>query len=248
MKHSADFRTRLRRIKGDKVAKKTAIVTGASGGLGRLIAQRLSEAGYRVVDCSRTSLNPVDVREPKQVTRFITSVFAEFGRIDVVVNNAGYIQPLAPMSRTSDEALLNAFQTNAYGPFFVMRSVIPIMSRQGGGIIVNIASKAAIYTVPKLGVYSASKAALVSLTEAAAKELRNTEVLCIAVCPSGMRTRMRAAVYGRGDARAQQSPRRVADLVSEIIHSRTVNGIPLNQGACVIIRKDKIAVREMHDG
>jgi NAD(P)-dependent dehydrogenase (short-subunit alcohol dehydrogenase family) len=227
---------------------KTAIVTGASKGLGRLIAQRLSDERYRVVECSRSSPNPVDVRDPAQVRRFITGVRAKPGRIDVVVNNAGYVPPLGPLSLTKDEVLVNAFQTNTFGPFYIMRSIIPIMTKQGGGIIVNIASKAAIYTVPRLGVYSASKAALVSLTEAAAKELKNTNVFCVAVCPSGMRSRMRSSVYGQRDADRQQSPLRVANLVTEIIKRRTVNGSPVHQGACVIVRANEIEIREMRDG
>jgi NAD(P)-dependent dehydrogenase (short-subunit alcohol dehydrogenase family) len=237
----------MKGTKGHK-ATKTAIVTGATRGLGRIVAQILSDAGYRVADCSRTSPHPVDVRQPKQVSKFIANFVAKHGRIDVVVNNAGYVQPLAPLSRTSERVLQNAFQTNTFGPFFVMKTVIPIMRRQSQGMIVNIASKAAIYTVPNLGVYSASKAALVSLTEAAAKELSNTNVLCVTVCPSGMRTGMRAAVYGSENANAQQSPQRVATFVGEIINSRTVNGIPINHGACVIVRKDKVEIREMQDG
>ena len=237
----------MRQVENSKPSK-IAIITGASKGLGRLIAQRLGETGYGVVDVSRTSSRPVDVTKPDQVTKLIQRVASEHGRIDVVVNNAGYAHPVVPLSQITDEELFESFQTNTFGPFFVMRSVIPMMRRQGDGMIVNIASKAAIYTVPGLGAYSASKAALVSLTQAAAKELRNTGILCVTVCPSGMRTQMRAAVYGRRDAKEQQSPRRVASLIDEIINKHTLDHMPINQGACIIIRKDKVTIQEMKDG
>ena len=190
----------------------------------------------------------MDVRKPEQVAKLVQTVVSESGRIDVVVNNAGYVQPLSPISQTTGAVLLDSFQTNTFGPFFVMKNVIPIMQKQGKGTIVNIASKAAIYTVPELGAYSASKAALVSLTQAAAKELRNTNIICVTVCPSGIRNRRRAAVYGEADAKKQQSPQRVARFIHEIINKHTANHLPVNQGACVIIRKDKVAIEEMKDG
>src|SRR6266705_151489 len=150
---------------------KTAIVTGASKGLGAQIARKLRGTGVQVVGWSRTSPNPVDVRDSSQVERHAATVLAQTGKVDVLINNAGFVQPLLPLARTSDESLLNAFQTNVYGPFYTMRSVIPSMVKRNEGMIINIASKSAIYPVPKLAIYSASKSALVSLTQAVAKEL-----------------------------------------------------------------------------
>ena len=227
---------------------KTAIVTGASRGLGAQIARRLRGAGIQVVGCSRTSPNPVDVRNSSQVNRLVADVLAETGRIDVLINNAGFVQSLRRLERTSDENLLNAFQTNVFGPFYTMRSVIPAMVKRNKGIIINIASKSAIYPVPKLAVYSASKSALVTLTQAVAKELRDTKVVCLAVCPAGMRTAMRAAVYGDENAKEQQSTQRVANIVCEIATNGTASGRPASQGSCIIIRRDHVEIREMQDG
>src|SRR2546425_9959971 len=162
---------------------KTAIVTGANKGLGAQIVRRLRAAGFHVVGCSRTSPNPLDVRDSAQVDKLVAGVLSESGRIDVLINNAGFVQSLSSLEQTSDESLLNAFQTNVYGPFYTMRSVIPSMVKRNEGMIINIASKSAIYPVPKLAIYSASKSALVSLTQAVAKELRDTRVVCLAVCP-----------------------------------------------------------------
>ena len=227
---------------------KTAIVTGASRGLGAQIARKLRGAGVKVIDGSRTSRHPVDVRDSLQVNSFTDHVLAETGRIDMLINNAGFVQSLGPLDHTSDDTLLNAFQTNVYGPFYAMRSVIPAMVKRNKGVIVNIASKSAIYPVPKLAVYSASKSALVTLTQAVAKELRSTNVLCLAVCPAGMHTAMRAAVYGEENAKEQQSIQRVANIVCEIATKRTASTMPISQGSCIIIRKDHVEIREMQDG
>jgi NAD(P)-dependent dehydrogenase (short-subunit alcohol dehydrogenase family) len=235
---------RLRRCR----TTRTAIVTGATGSLGKLIVRKLEKAGLTVVGCSRTGPNRVDVRDPKQVRRFVTGLLKKQGRIDVLVNNAGHVQPLVSLERISDEELFKSFQTNTFGPLFMMRCVIPAMIKQNNGIIINIASKAAVYTTPLLGAYSASKAALVSLTQAGAKELRNTNVLFFAVCPAGMKTNLRAAVFGEADANRQQDPARVAKVVSDIITKQSVENMHLNQGACVVVRKNEITVIPLQDG
>lgn len=226
---------------------KTAIVTGASKGLGSQIARRLRRAGFHVVGYSRTSPNHVDIRDSSQVSRLAADVLEEKGKIDVLINNAGFVQSLSTLERTSDEDLLNAFETNVYGPFYNMRAVIPSMVKRNEGIIINIASKSAIYPVPKLAVYSASKSALVTLTQAVAKELKNTKVVCVAVCPAGMQGTMRAAVYGDENAKEQQSTGRVANIVYEIVMNGTASGTPVSQGSCTVIRKDRVEIREMQD-
>jgi short-subunit dehydrogenase len=226
---------------------KTAIVTGASKGLGAQIVRRLRRAGFHVVGFSRTSPNRVDVRDSSQVNRLVSEVLAERRGIDVLINNAGFVQSLTPLERTSDEDLLDTFETNVYGPFYTMRSVIPSMVRRNKGVIINIASKSAIYPVPKLAAYSASKSALVTLTQAVAKELRKTKVVCLAVCPAGMRGAMRATVYGNENAKEQQSTGRVANIVYEIVMNGTASRRPVSQGSCTVIRKDRVEIREMQD-
>ena len=227
---------------------KTAIVTGASKGLGAQIARKLRGSGIQVLDWSRTSANPVDVRNSSQVQKMAANILAETEKVDILINNAGFVQTLLPLEQTSDEDLLSTFQTNVYGPFYTMRSVIPSMVKRNEGIIVNIASKSAIFAVPKLAAYSASKSALVTLTQAVAKELRNTNVVCLAVCPAGMRGAMRASVYGDENAKEQQSTERVANIVYEIVTNRTTEKRRVSQGSCIIIRKDRIEIREMQDG
>jgi len=87
-----------------------------------------------------------------------------------------------------------------------------------------------------------------SLTQVAAKELKGTDVYCVAVCPEGIKTRMREAVYGATDSSRQQEPDRVAKVIADLAISKAVEGKSVSQGGIVIVRKDAVSVIEMEDG
>lgn len=227
---------------------KVAIVSGASKGLGRAIASALSREDFEVEGFSRSSEPSLDVGDSVQVRRFVERVVRMHGRIDALVNNAGFAQKLASVSELSDDVLSETFRTNVFGPFYMMRSVIPVMLKQDSGTIVNIGSKSAVFAVPNLAAYSASKAALVSLTQAAAKELRNTNVLCYVVNPAGINTTMRTHIYGAENAKMQQSPKRVAGIIAELVTKHSINGIPAQHGSSLIIRRNGITTMELQDG
>ena len=108
----------------------------------------------------------------------------------------------------------------------------------GGGVIVNVASRAGVVPVPGLAAYSASKSALVSLTLALAKELGSNKVFCVSVCPGGMETEMRAVAYGPESARGQLDPLRVASVVVELASERSIEGRPVRSGAAVLVTKE----------
>lgn len=225
-----------------------AIVTGASRGLGRRVGHDLAGRGYTVAACARSPKPPefgealyraVDVSEASAVSRFVAETLSQFGRVDVLVNNAGYANPPSPIPETDDAAVARCFGTNVLGPIAFMKCVLPVMTRQAeGGVVVNIASRAGVTPVPGLAAYSASKSALVSFTLAAAKELAEGRVLCVTFCPAGMHTEMRASVYGRSDAEGQMDPQTVADLVVEVAMHRTVNGTPPPSGAAVLVSRE----------
>ncbi len=232
---------------------KVAIVTGASKGLGELIAHQLERQGFGLALCARTCADGwqstlkhtyrVNLRGPPEAERFVDSVIADFGRIDVLINNAGHGGPTGPFEDTSDMELLSCFETNVFGPFTLMRKVVPLMKKQGQGMIINIGSKSAVYANPHLAIYSASKSALVTMTQAVAKQFRDsgTNILCVSVCPSGMSTLLRESIYH--DAKEQQSPQRVANLVYEIVTGR----FNVRQGDTLIVRKNEIITRELED-
>lgn len=238
---------------------KVAVITGASSGLGLLMAIKLHKKGYKIYTCSRNNAKNmdvdflsenVDVRNEMQVKDFIDMVMRRFGRIDILVNNAGYAYPKQAIEEATDEILYNSFETNVYGPFYFIRKVIPIMKKQGKGAIINIASKAAVYVNPSLALYSASKSALVALTQAIAKELRSLDmdIYCISVSPAGLNTKMREVVYGKEDAEKQMDPQTVADMIVKIIEERQISQEKVPQGSNIIIKGGNAIVKVMEDG
>lgn len=225
-----------------------AVVTGASRGLGSKTVQDLVAAGFTVAACARAPRAPatgeslyrsVDVGDSPSVDHFLKEVGARFGRIDVLVNNAGYANVPTPILETEDATAEQSFRVNALGPIAFVRRVLPTMLGQPeGGVIINIASRAGVTPVPRLAAYSASKSALVSFTLAAAKELTDEKILLVALCPAGMNTEMRASLYGAEDANLQMDPARVSKLVVELASQRTVGGVRVSSGSAIIVAKE----------
>lgn len=225
-----------------------AVVTGGNRGLGGAIAADLVRRGYRVATCSTSTRPPglgealhrrVDVTDAAAVEAFVTELHRQFGRVDVLVNNAGYSQAPSPLAQTPEEVARACFATNVLGPYFLLRRVLPLMLAQPeGGAIVNIASRAALVPVPGLAAYSASKTALVALTLALAKEAGNDRVFCVAVCPGGINTEMRAALYGAADAGLQLDPKVVATLVGDLATDRALEGRAVRSGSAVLVTRD----------
>jgi NAD(P)-dependent dehydrogenase (short-subunit alcohol dehydrogenase family) len=181
---------------------KVAIVTGAGRGIGRAIAAELGRAGCRLALCSRTESSiayadelsssgvaavgsTVDVSDIEAFAQFVHEVADREGKIDVLVNNAGvnHSGSIATMDAESFDAI---FSVNVRGLFYAIQSVLPYMSEQRSGKIVNVASVVARSPVPLYSAYSASKAAVVSLTQALALELAPYNLNVNAVCPANI--------------------------------------------------------------
>jgi len=162
---------------------KTILITGCSSGFGRATALESLAAGWNVVatmrdptawdgpaENGRLLLLPLDVNNDASVAAAVREGVKRYGKIDVVVNNAGK-GLFSVFEATSDETAKSVFETNVFGPMRLMRTVIPLMREAGGGRIVNVTSSAAISPEPLLTIYSASKAALDAFTEAVQFEL-----------------------------------------------------------------------------
>lgn len=176
------------------------LVTGASSGIGRAIVDRLSREGYTVIGTSRRAsgfpadgdregvpMIPLDVTDPSSVETAVSYVHRQYGRIDVLVNNAGF-GVAGSVEDTSPEEAFAQFDTNFFGVHRMIRAVLPIMRAQQKGLIVTVSSVAAILTVPYQGMYSASKHALEALMEALRIECRPFGVKGVLVEPGDTKT------------------------------------------------------------
>lgn len=165
--------------------KKVWFITGTSSGFGRALAEEVLAKGDRVVATARkpevlqdlieqypdaARAVKLDVTNTEDAKNSVREAVAEFGRIDVLVNNAGYAL-VGAIEETSDEQVRQQFDTNVFGVLNVTREVLPVLRRQKSGHIVNIGSVVGIAAMPLLGIYSATKFALEGLSEALAGEL-----------------------------------------------------------------------------
>jgi len=184
---------------------KTVLITGGSRGLGLEIARELIKQGSRVAVCARDQKEldaawrdlslygreiftvRCDVTSPEEVEKMILLVEEEFGEIDVLINNAGLISagPLEVMTTKDYETMM---KIHFWGPLYTILAMLPRMERKGGGRIINIASIGGKISAPHIVPYSASKFALVGLSEGLAAEMRKNRIFVTTVCPGLMRT------------------------------------------------------------
>ncbi len=165
--------------RGDDLTGRAALVTGGTRGIGLAIARRLTDSGARVLVCGRSEpdrlpadleFTPADVREPEQAAAAVTAAVSRFGRLDIVVNNAGG-SPSVPAAVASPNLITAVVRLNLLAPFFVAQAANAIMQTQdGGGLILNIGSVSAIRPAPGTAAYAAAKAGLITLTQALAIE------------------------------------------------------------------------------
>ncbi len=219
-----------------KLKDQIAVITGGSMGIGEAIAKLFVAEGAKVVLCSRdvvrceearqrighleqTGSFACDVRDRKSIDDMIARVLSHFGRIDLWINNAGY-----GLLDSTEKLDLNAaralFETNVFGAVQCMQAVIPVMKRQGSGVIANISSGAGYVGVPYMPAYCASKHALNAFSHASRLELKGTGVSVVSVCPGYVQTAFgENAVKGSesrrvgGSTRHGISPERVARAV-----------------------------------
>ena len=173
------------------------LVTGASSGVGRATALALAARGHRVFGTSRTpsrdagpvEMLPLDVRDDASVAACVAAVATAAGRLDVLVNNAGYEQAGALEELSLEEARAQ-FETNFFGVVRMVNAALPLMRRQRSGRIVNVSSLAGLSPIPFMGMYSASKFALDGYTEALRLEVSPLGILVSQVEPGFLRTEM----------------------------------------------------------
>jgi 3-oxoacyl-[acyl-carrier protein] reductase len=172
----------------------TALVTGASRGIGRAIALRLAADGMLVIRVSRTEGEfPCDVADAAQLRATLAQLDRRIGAIDILINNAAYGGPLHDVEATDDDEWERYLATNITAPFRLCRHYLPRMKAQGFGRIVNIASVLGLVGAPQSAAYAAMKHALVGLTRSLALEAAPFGVTVNALCPGYIETEMTRA-------------------------------------------------------
>ena len=176
---------------------KVALVTGASSGIGEATAQRLAKAGYKVYGTSRRGgqvgrqpfeMLPLDVTSDESVETAVGTLMRLEGRIDLLVNNAGFGVAPAGAEESSIEQARSIFDTNFFGMIRMIRAVVPHMRRQRAGRIINIGSVLGFLPMPYMALYSATKHAVAGYSEALDHELRTQGIRVSVVEPAYINT------------------------------------------------------------
>jgi NAD(P)-dependent dehydrogenase (short-subunit alcohol dehydrogenase family) len=188
----------------------TAIVTGASSGIGRAISDRLTSDGYVVFGTSRTdpALHRLDVTDARSCDALIASILEKAGRIDVLVNNAGYSM-LGAQEELSDDEVRAMFEVNLFGAMRLARSVLPAMREARRGQLVHVSSVSGLIPSPFMGAYGATKHALEGWSKALDHELRPFGIRSFTVRPGFMRTRIAENAVSAQHALPDYGPARV---------------------------------------
>jgi 2-dehydro-3-deoxy-L-rhamnonate dehydrogenase (NAD+) len=210
-------------------AGRVAVVTGATGGIGRAVADLLAANGATVVnwdlslgpdaDTCAASQCAVNIANPQSVQHAVDATLARHGRIDFLVNNAGYAGPTAPLDQYDPAEWQRIIDINLVGTYHVCRLVVPHMRRAETGRIVNIASLAGKEGTPNASAYSAAKAGVIALTKSLGKELAQTGVLVNGIAPAAVETPLLAQMSpSHVQTMIDKSPMARLGTVSEVAH------------------------------
>jgi NAD(P)-dependent dehydrogenase (short-subunit alcohol dehydrogenase family) len=219
------------------VQDKVVLITGASGGIGLAAARRFAAAGARVAVAARSADKlaalaqelpgafavTADMRDPQAVQAMVAAAHAHFGRLDVLINNAG--QGLhVPIEHVRPEDYRSVLELNVVGVLIAMQAAIPLMRAQGGGVIVNVSSGLSKRIVPGVGPYASTKYALNALTLTARQELAGDNIRVGLMIP-GMtntdfgRNSIRIPSARPGNYAAGDSAEHVADMLLEAVQT-----------------------------
>lgn len=214
---------------------KVVVITGASSGIGKetalllgknrcsvVLAARREEplreiAGRIEADGGQAVVIKTDVSVESQVQNLIEAAIQRFGRIDVLINNAGF-GLFASIAETTPEEMDRIWQTNFMGTFYGIKNVLPLMKKQGSGHIITIASVVGKRATPLNGAYCATKFAQVGLMESLRMELRNTPIRSTVICPAATETEFISAGENPGKRNVKNTgPIQTAGQVAEVI-------------------------------
>jgi len=217
---------------------KVSIITGGSMGIGKAIALAFAREGSHLVLTSRTESEleaarqelenfvstrvevfRADVSKPKEVKDLVDFTLAKFTTIDVLVNCAGIYGPIGFVTDIDSEKWIEAININLYGTFLCIRAVLPTMIENKKGKIINFSGGGAASPRPRFSAYSASKAAVVRLTETLAEEVKERNIDINAIAPGAVNTRLLGQVLEAGEAAGK-------DSLAKSIKQKEEGGVP----------------------
>jgi len=192
---------------------KVAIITGASKGIGKSIAFALGQMGAKIVISSRkqdaldkvskelesegieTLALAANIGDEQSMISLVEKSIAHFGGIDILINNAAANPSFGPVQHTSGDIFDKIMNVNVKGPFELAKLIYPSMKSRGGGSIINISSIGGLSPEAMLGIYSVSKAAVISLTKVMAKEWGRVGIRANVICPGLIKTKFSEALW-----------------------------------------------------
>lgn len=240
---------------------KTAIVTGASRGIGAAAARHLAKEGASVLLCARSTAQveaiaagimadggraialPADVADPAAMQAVIDRAVDETGRLDILVNNAGVIEPIAHLADSDPAEWGRVVDINLKGVYHGLRFAIPAMLATGGGTIINISSGAATGALEGWSHYCATKAGVLSLTKVADLEYRDRGIRVVGLSPGTVATEMQVQIKASGITPVSQldpSAHIPPDWVARAIAWLCGDGADAHRGTDVSLRAPEI--------
>ena len=212
-----------------KLKNRVAIITGGGRGIGREVAILFASEGAKVAVTARSSDQiakvveeisasggeaigvSADVSREDDVRRIVDETMEKFGRVDVLVNNAGILEP-GPVASVDSESWRRVIEVNLFGTFYCTKAVTPILIEQGWGRIINMSSRSGKMGHPSLTAYCASKHGVVGLTKALAEELAPFNITVNAICPGVVETDMVSETVKEQVGDKIIKPSQIADL------------------------------------
>ncbi len=225
------------------MANRVALITGSSRGIGLATAEEFLKNGDNVVlfcrheghvAAAKEKLNQIgprknildlvgDVRNYRDVQRIVAESLKKFGRIDVLVNNAG-VAIWKSIEETSETEWDEVLATNLKGQFLFLREVLPLMKKQKSGVVINISSGLGVQGEAKYSAYASSKFGIIGLTEVAADENKNTNLKIYAVLPGAVATKLHLDLHPWEDPSNMMTPAYVAKKILALAEGKKKTG------------------------